>query len=333
MTLPQRFIALEEHCITPKYAEVMAEYFLNLDYVPATHVQEKLLDVADARIAAMDELGIDVQVLSQRSPGAQLEDGELAISVARRVNDDMAAAIDRHPTRFAGFATVPLSDPVAAAEELRRCVEQLGFKGVLVNGRAGGEFLDYPEFDPILRAAAELEVPLFLHPAEPKDLIKESYYNHLQVPEKAAPAMESLFSTGMWGWHVETGTHAIRMILGGVFDRYPDLQVILGHWGELVPYYIGRIDTMVRRVDAGLRRRAMDYLNENFYVTPSGLETVPPLQLCLSVMGADRIMYATDYPFLFETRGRAFIDEAPISDGDKAKIAHLNAERLLRLPS
>jgi predicted TIM-barrel fold metal-dependent hydrolase len=333
MALPERFIALEEHWVDPELKAVLDELSIPSIVSSQQSWTDHLLESADQRIAAMDELGIDVQVLSHRTPGAQLADAERAVKVARRANDAMAAVIDRHPTRLAGFATVPLSDPEAAGRELRRCVEKLGFKGVLTNGRVGGEFLDHPELDPILRSAAELEVPLFMHPGDPSELITKSYYGNLQAPEEIAPALQVAFANAAWGWHVEAGTHALRMILSGVFDRYPELQIILGHWGELVPFFIHRVDSVTKRATEHLKRSATDYLIENFYVTPSGLETTHQLLLALSVMGADRIMYATDYPFVPETRGRAYIDEAPISDADKAKIAHRNAERLLRLGS
>lgn len=325
---PRRFIALEEHCVNPELIAAHAEMPWPSIRLAPPEFEKRLTDLDAARLSAMDELGIDVQVLSHRPPGAQLPDPERAAVEARLANDAIAAAIDRHPTRFAGFATVPLADPGAAAKELVRCVEGLGFVGVMVHGRVGGEFLDHPELDPVVGTAADLDVPIFLHPGEPNETIRNEYYDHLPVPRDVAPVLQSVFSGGAWGWHVEAGTHALRLILGGVFDRYPDLQVILGHWGELVPFYLARFDAVAGPVARHLRRRPAEYFAENFHITPSGLETIAPLLLSLSVVGADRIMYAADYPFV-PTAGRAFIDEAPISDADKAKIAHLNAERLL----
>ena len=331
MAAPQRFIALEEHCVTAELKAALDGLDSpNLRYTPQ-FMEDGLIDLADVRIAAMDRLGIDVQVLSHRPPGAQFADPATAVFHARQANDAIAAAIDRHPTRFAGFATLPLSDPPAAVQELARCVGPLGFKGAMVHGRVGGEFLDHPEFDPILRAAAELEVPIFLHPGEVDPAVRNIYYDHLQGPPEVRQTLEVIFASAGWGWHIEAGTHALRLILSGVFDRYPHLQMILGHWGEMVPFFIHRFDAVMSVATQHLQRSSTEYFLEHFYVTPSGVETLPPLQMAMAVMGADRIMYAADYPFIPRTKGRAYIDEAPISDGDKAKIAHLNAERLLRL--
>jgi hypothetical protein len=329
MAAPQRFIALEEHCVTAELKAALDGLDSpNLRYTPQ-FMEDGLIDLADVRIAAMDRLGIDVQVLSHRPPGAQFADPATAVFHARQANDAIAAAIDRHPTRFAGFATLPLSDPPAAVQELARCVGPLGFKGAMVHGRVGGEFLDHPEFDPILRAAAELEVPIFLHPGEVDPAVRNIYYDHLQGPPEVRQTLEVIFASAGWGWHIEAGTHALRLILSGVFDRYPHLQMILGHWGEMVPFFIHRFDSVMSVPPTW--RAVHRYFVEHFYVTPSGVETLPPLQMAMAVMGADRIMYAADYPVIPRTKGRAYIDEAPISDGDKAKIAHLNAERLLRL--
>lgn len=333
MGAPTRFIALEEHCLTPPLKQALDQLpspTLRLDPRNATNFDEVLLNFSDIRIAAMDAAGIDVQVLSHRPPGAQLSRPEEAISVARQSNDAMAEAINLYPSRFAGFATLPLIAPKAAGDELTRCVEEHGFKGAMIHGRVHGEFLDHPELDPILRASAELDVPLFLHPGEPNETVRAEYYSGLQVPSENAPLFEMLFSAAGWGWHVEAGTHALRLILGGILDRYPTLQIILGHWGELVPFYLARIDAVLGPPATHLKKRPAEYFMEHFYVTPSGLETIPPLMLCLEVLGADRIMYATDYPFV-PTLGRSYIDHAPLSDTDKAKIAHLNAERLLRI--
>ncbi|MCW2984279.1 MAG: amidohydrolase, partial [Conexibacter sp.] len=243
-----------------------------------------------------------------------------------------------HPARFAGWATLPTADPAAAAAELRRAVEELGFVGAMVHGRTGGGFLDQPAFDPVLATAAGLGVPLYLHPTEPPDVVKDTYYRGLGLDpvQRAAvdlELLEHMLATAGWGWHVETGTHALRLILAGVFDRHPSLQVILGHWGELIPFYLGRIDQRLHRLAGHLRRGPAECFRDNFHVTPGGLETLAPLLLCLEVLGADRIMYSADHPFGAETAGRAYIEDAPIGSYDKDKIAYGNAERLLALRS
>ncbi|MDO8212063.1 amidohydrolase family protein [Conexibacter sp. CPCC 206217] len=331
MTAPRRYIALEEHCMTPGlqrvHDDLLAEHGR---FQPAANV-ERLLDVDAARIEAMDAAGIDVQVLSHHSPGAQISDPR-AVEWARTANDELAAAIARHPSRFAGFATLATGDADAAASELIRCVEQLGFTGTMIHGQAGGGFLDHPRNEPVLRAASQLGVPIYVHPAEPPEAVKDAYFRDVHEAGPDAERMEHMFATAGWGWHVETGSHALRMILGGVFDRHPNLQVILGHWGELIPFYLGRVDIRMKRLVRHLRKSPAQYFAEHFHVTPGGIETIQPLLLTLATVGADRVLYSADYPFgAAETAGRAYIEDAPISEADKSKIAHLNAEKLLRI--
>jgi len=328
----RRYIALEEHCMTPSlqrdHDELLAAH---ARFQPAANV-ERLNDIDRVRIDAMDAAGVDVQVLSHHAPGAQLEDPARAVAAARAANDELAEALAKQPTRFRGFATLPMAEPAEAAAELRRAVEQLGFVGTMIHGRTGGGFLDQARFDPVLATAAELDVPIYLHPTEPPDVVKQAYYASIDGAGDDRERLEHMFATAGWGWHVETGTHAIRMILGGVFDRHPSLQVILGHWGELIPFYIGRIDVRMRRLARHLKRSPSEYFAEQFHVTPGGLETLHPLLLSLAVLGADRVLYSADYPFgAADTLGRAFIEDAPIAEADKSKIAHRNAERLLRL--
>jgi predicted TIM-barrel fold metal-dependent hydrolase len=201
----------------------------------------------------------------------------------------------------------------------------------MIHGQTGGGFLDHPRMDPILAAAVDLGVPIYLHPTEPPEAIKDAYYRGLEIDGPDAGVLQHMLATAGWGWHVETGTHALRMILGGVFDRHPSLQVLLGHWGELVPFYLGRIDHRMRRLTGHLALSPAEYVRRNFHVTPGGLETLPPLLLCLSVLGADRVLYSADHPFGGDTLGRAFIDHAPIAEPDKDRIAFANAEALLGL--
>jgi predicted TIM-barrel fold metal-dependent hydrolase len=332
MSAPRRYVALEEHCLTPSMAAAHDKLAAEHGQFQSTVFTERLLDIDTIRLAAMDAAGVDVQVLSHHSPGAQLDDPAAALAAARAGNDEMAAAIARHPTRFAGFATLPTADPAASAAELRRCVDEHGFVGAMIHGQTGGGFIDGRAFDPVFAAAVDLDVPIYLHPTEPTDTLKDAYYRNLDVAGDDVEALQHMFATAGWGWHVETGTHALRMILGGVFDRHPALQVILGHWGELIPFYLGRIDQRLTRLASHLKHPPTEYFANNFHITPGGMETLPPLLLTISTVGVDRIMYSADYPFGADTLGRAYIDGAPISDHDKARIAHLNAERLLRLP-
>ncbi|WP_431278228.1 amidohydrolase family protein [Leifsonia poae] len=272
--------------------------------------------VDDARVAAMDAAGIDLQVLS--SP-------ETRADHIRETNDYAHEATRRYPGRFAGFATLPWTDPEAAAVELKRCVDDLGFVGAFVTNRVEDEFLDAEKFDPVLKTAVDLGVPINIHPGLPPEAIRTA------TTARLSPMVGAIFSSFGYGWHVDTGVHALHLILSGVFDRYPELQIILGHWGELIPYYLPRLeDRMPPRVTE-LNRRITDYFVDNFHISPSGIFDYRDLQLCIQMIGVDRILYAVDYPIMGLEGARPFLENAPISDADKEKIAHENVERLLRL--
>jgi predicted TIM-barrel fold metal-dependent hydrolase len=291
-------------------------------YTPPTSQQE---DLGTDRLKQMDATGIDVQVLSYGSPGTQVLPASEAVPLARDANDQLARAIQAHPDRFAGFATLPTPDPEAAAVEFERAVQKLGFKGAMINGRTNDRFLDDPSFRPILEAAVALDVPLYLHPTLPSKAVQDAYYAGLD------PTISACFAAAGWGWHMETGIHALRLILAGIFDRYPSLQLILGHWGEMIPFYLARVDEAFTPITKHLQRRVSEYFLQQVYVTPSGMFTLPPFLLTLQIMGADHIMYAVDYPFLAGEHARTFLETAPISPADKEKIAHGNAEKLLKL--
>ena len=282
----------------------------------------KLDEVGDERLADMDAAGIDFQVLSQTV--GPLPDPAIAGELARAANDELAKAIAPHPDRFAGFALLPMADPPAAAAELERTVRELGFKGALVDGTQSGRFLDDEFFWPVFEAAEQLGVPIYLHPAEPPDAVRTAYYGGLP------PATAQMLATAGWGWHVETGLHALRLIVSGVFDRFPGLQLIIGHMGEALPFMLARTSRNLAAV-THLQRPLERYLSENFFVTTSGMFAYQPLLCLLFVVGADRVIFSVDYPYSTNEEARAFIDGAPISAADREKIAHGNAERLLGL--
>jgi uncharacterized protein len=326
-----RTIAVEEHFVDPRIraatqssdwarrTRTLGEKGLRL----GTEVLPKLEDLGEARIAAMDAAGIDVQVLLHTQPGVEDLDPAEAVRLARDANDLLADSISRHPDRFRGFALVPTPAPGAAAGELERAVSSLGLKGALVNGRTGGRFLDDRSFWPIFEAAERLGVPVYLHPGSPPQLLRDASFEGLP------PAAAHWLSIAAWGWHVDTGLHALRLIAAGVFDAFPTLQVIVGHMGEAIPFMLERTSMTFSRRVSGLRREVSEYFRENFYVTTSGFFSNPPLVCAVSVLGADRIMFAVDYPYSSNEEGRTFLDAAPLSDTDRAKIAHGNAERLL----
>jgi hypothetical protein len=321
-----RTIALEEHFWTPELAPPPGTGVLARP--GGAELDAALRDVGDARIADMDAAGIDLQVLSHAQPAAQaLADGGADVAAARRANDYLAAAIGRHPARLAGFATLPTGSPAAAADELARAVGELGFAGGLINSTVGtnGLFLDDPSFAPLLSRFASLDVPLYLHPALPPDGVRAAFYGGLPGPAAAALA------TNAWGWHAEAGLHALRLAASGALDRHPGLRVIIGHGGEMIPFMLDRIDDMMPRSVSGLPEPVSAYFLRHFWVTTSGLFSLPPVLCALSVFGVERVLFSVDYPFSGNGRGRALLDALPISPADKAKVAGENAARLLRL--
>jgi predicted TIM-barrel fold metal-dependent hydrolase len=237
----------------------------------------------------------------------------------------MADAVRSYPDRFAAFATLALQAPEQAALEFERCVSRLHFRGALLNGTTNGLFLDHPRFTPIFETAERLGVPIYLHPAPPPPVVLDAYFGGLPDP------YGMLLSIAGWGWHTETGLHCLRLIVAGVFDRFPRLQIIIGHMGEDLPFSLARADAVLSNVPGRLTRTVAEYFHSNFHVTTSGYFTVPPFLCALMVVGSDRLMFSVDYPFSANTTGRAFLDALPITPDDMEKIAHGNAARLLNL--
>jgi len=284
----------------------------------------KALKMGERRLADMDAAGISMQVLSyggfpQLLPAAQ------AIDLNCAANDKLALAVHAYPTRFAGFATLPWQAPEAAARELERAVKELGLKGALINGRPSDAFLDDPRYAPILAALDELNVPLYVHPGLPLPAVQAPYYGGF---ERELSARLAMFA---WGWHNEAGIQVIRMLLAGVFDRYPGLQIISGHWGEMVPFFLQRLEDSIPQEASGLKRPIVQTYREHVYVSPSGMLTLPHFQFLYTLMGAERILYSIDYPYQSLDGAGDFIERLPVSDTEKALIAHGNAERLLGL--
>ena len=297
-------ITLEEHFLTPDLRKAI-EQFMHLP-PEMLETQKKLLDLGEARLAAMDEGGVDMQVLSVAALGLERLDSDDANALMRDANDRLFDAVRAHPTRFAGFANVNLRDPAAAAREFKRCVRELGFRGALVNGHNGGAFLDDPRFTPLFEAAQELDAPIYLHPAPPPKAVYDVYYAGL--PGDASRAL----SIAGWGWHVETGMHCLRLMLSGLFDRFPRLQIIIGHMGEDLPYSLARAASVLGQVSKHLQRSIPEYFHENFHVTTSGYFTQPPFRCALEVVGIDRLLYSIDYPFSPTSKGREFLESCSL---------------------
>lgn len=316
-----KVIAIEEHML-PRDIIESAGIDLGLR---AGGRAEQLDDLGEGRLQVMDDAGIDVQVLS--ALGYFVQDLEPAASVkwSRELNDRLSATVAAHPDRFQAFASLPVSDPAASVDELTRCVEELGFVGTMIHGQTHGVFLDHPSVRPILAAAARLDVPVYLHPAPPPSIVRETYYSGL--PEAAAVCL----STSGWGWHSECGMHVLRMVVAGVFEELPDLKVIVGHMGEGLPFHLDRIESMLSPVVTGQSLSVAETLRRNLYLTTSGYNFDAPLLCALAVFGADRIMFSVDHPFANSKQATAYLQSAPVEQGDREKIAHSNAEALLRL--
>jgi predicted TIM-barrel fold metal-dependent hydrolase len=304
---------------------------------PKSGWPEGINDLGAGRIAAMDAAGIDVQILSHAVPGVEGVEPSLAIGLATQANDAVAATVATYPERFRGFATLPMLDPAASARELERTVRDLGFVGALINGHVNGRYLDDKFFWPVFECAESLGVPIYLHPTIPPKPVIAAYYSGF------APAVNWELATGGGGWHIDTAVHSMRLILGGVFDRFPKLQIIVGHQFETLSWWAWRADYVLAPSHSGLKRTVKEYLRENFYggILPGELVDQPAgemdsgwslannvYQAMVNVIGIDRIIFTTDYPYANMKAARQFFDQMPISQPDKEKIAHLNAERL-----
>jgi uncharacterized protein len=292
-----RTIALEEHYATQSLLRGPGAW---LSAFPQW--VDPLLDIGDGRIAAMDAAGIDLAVLSLTAPGVEQLDAPAAVELARESNDELAAAVSRHPSRLAGFAAVPLPDPQAAAGELDRAVRELGFVGAIVNGHSQGRYLDDPFFRPFLERAADLQVPIYLHPTIPPQAVIDASYAGL--PERVG----FILSTVAWGWHANTATHVLRLILAGVFDRHPNLQLMIGHMGETLPFMLPRLDETLRPELTGLGRPVSAYLRENVSYTFANFNHPATFDLLRTQVGLERILFSTDHPFGVMSEARTFLD-------------------------
>ncbi|HXR95554.1 MAG TPA: amidohydrolase family protein [Rhizomicrobium sp.] len=286
----------------------------------------RFTDIGEGRIRDMDATGIDRQIISLTSPGVQIFDAATGTSLATSFNDELAAAIAKHPDRFSGLAAIAPQNPKAAAKELERGVTKLGLKGAIINSTTHGEYLDDPKFYDILAAAEVLDVPIYLHPATaPARMI--------------GPMLEKGLQGAFFGFAIETSIHLMRMIVSGVFDRFPKLQVVAGHGGEGLPYWLCRMDLFQRnyRVNqryahiSALKRKISDYIKENIPVTSSGMAWAPVIMFMQEVVGMDRVMYAMDYPYQFDIAEVKVTDDMPISDADKKKFYQTNAERIFKI--
>ena len=279
---------------------------------------QQLLDLGDGRIAAMDEGRIDKQLLSLWSPGVQIFESQQAVELAALTNDQLAAAVGKYPDRFAGLTTIAPQDPEAAALELERGMTSLGLHGGLINSYTKGEYLDDKKFWPIFEAAEANNAAIYIHPRKP-------------APKMYEPFSEYTMDGAMWGFHADTSTHAIRLLLSGVFDQFPNLTIALGHMGEGLPFWLDRLDKIAARYEAAIKRKPSEYVRDNCVITTSAMFWDPILELSLKVLGPDRILFGVDYPFAPSAAGTRWLDAAPIEHEVRKKIYSENANRVFHL--
>ena len=314
-------IALEEHFLCPGFEDYWKTTVGDVDPKMLANVVARLSDFGEQRLAAMDRTGMARCVLSLAGPGVQVErDTATAIRLAHAANDFLAREIQRRPDRYSGFAHLAMQDPVAAATELERSMNDLGFCGAMINGHTNGRYLDDPFYDPFWERAQALGATIYLHPADPV------------TPAPVLDGHKGL-RRATWEWGFETGSHALRMVFGGVFDRFPRATLALGHLGETLPFLLWRFDSRAKLYGVKLKKPPSDYIKQNIVVTTSGMFSMEPLTCTLSALGHDRVMFSADYPFESADEAAEFIDHAPLAADLRDDICFNNAVRLLRLPS
>jgi predicted TIM-barrel fold metal-dependent hydrolase len=289
----RKVIAIEEHWMMPELASALAalpaqDRDESLAFNDLGDHAERLGDIDEKRIEAMDEMGIDLSILALTPPGTHPLPADGAVRLSREANDTAAAAVARNPSRFRALSTLPMSSPDNVVSELERAA-RLGHVGTMVYGRAGDLFLDDPVYEDFFAAAARLRQPIFIHPQIPTRAVRDASYTGFN------PITDLALASFGWGWHMDTATAALRLIVRGTFDRHPDLQIVLGHWGEMLPFWLDRADSLSRV--AGLERKVSDYIRSNFYITASGMLNPAMLRHIMSVTTGDRLIFSTDYPF------------------------------------
>lgn len=314
-----RIIAVEEHFMH----DALVDHFPPGAKHQPERIRARLFDMAGIRMEEMDAAGIDCQVLSHQSPGSQRLGPDVAVEACRAVNDALAALIREAPDRFQGFAMVPTTVPEAMADELTRAVEELGLKGAMIHGLTNGTFADGEAFEPLYARAAALGVPVYLHPALPDRGVTARYY---------APYDDShpMFIRAAWGFGVEAGTQAIRLVLSGVFERHPDLKILLGHLGEALPFWLDRIEASLSR-PGNTPSNFAEVFRRNFWVTTSGFFSDRALACTIDAMGLDRVLFAVDWPYADNVEAVDWLKAYDLDDADRAAVFEGNAARLLNL--
>jgi len=316
-----RKIALEEHFLSPGFEDYWLPTMGGVDQKAVSGLFARLQDFGDTRLKAMDSGGIARAVLSISGPGVQVErDAATARRRATEANDFLAGEVVKRPDRYSGFGHLPMQDARAAADELERCVRDLKFCGAMINGHTNGEYLDHPSLHPFWERTEALGATVYIHPTDPVS------------PSPALAGVDGL-RRATWEWGFETGSHALRLVFSGLFDRFPRAKVALGHLGETLPYLLWRFDSRAALYGVKLGKKPSDYIKQNFVVTTSGMSSAEPLNCALAALGNDRVMFAADYPFEQAAEAGEFLDKTPLADPVREGIAFKNAVREFKLPT
>jgi 2,3-dihydroxybenzoate decarboxylase len=316
-----RKIALEEHFLSPGFEDYWLPTMGGVDQKAVSGLFARLQDFGDTRLKAMDSGGIARAVLSISGPGVQVErDAATARRRATEANDFLAGEVVKRPDRYSGFGHLPMQDARAAADELERCVRDLKFCGAMINGHTNGEYLDHPSLHQFWERAEALGATVYIHPTDPVS------------PSPALAGVDGL-RRATWEWGFETGSHALRLVFSGLFDRFPRAKVALGHLGETLPYLLWRFDSRAALYGVKLGKKPSDYIKQNFVVTTSGMSSAEPLNCALAALGNDRVMFAADYPFEQAAEAGEFLDKTPLADPVREGIAFKNAVREFKLPT
>jgi 2,3-dihydroxybenzoate decarboxylase len=310
-------IALEEHFLDPGTVEYWWPTMADVDKARAERVHASLTDFGEQRLALMDETGIARAVLAIAGPGVQIErDTATAVRKARESNDFLAKEIQKRPDRYSGFAHLAMQDPKAAADELERCMRELNFCGAMINGHTHGRYLDDPVNFPFWERAEATGAAIYLHPTD---------------PVAPLPVLDGhkVLVRAMWGWGVETGSHALRLVVSGLFERYPKARLVLGHLGETLPFMLWRFDSRSKLYNWTLPKTPSQYIRENIWVTLSGMFSAEPMTCALEALGRDRVLFSADHPFEDVREAAHFMDSVPLGEGLRADVAYNNAAKLL----
>lgn len=338
-TQPIRRIATEEAFSVPEVAAALRDVARapgnSLDLILVSRIYDakvddvqarllpRLLDLEKERLKDMDANGVDMQLLSLTAPGVQMFDADTATELAEVANDRLAEVIKRHPTRFAGLATFAPQSPKRAVKEMERAMKKLKLNGFILNSHTHNEYLDNPKYFPILEAAEDLDGCIYIHPRAPSDGL-------------AAPFRDYGLDSAQWGYGIEVSTHAVRMIVSGVFDRFPKLKICIGHMGEAVHFWLWRLDYMNRNAQnrgsaPKTKLTPSEYFKRNFVITTSGQESDLALDFSIKALGVDNVLWAIDYPYQPTAPAVAWMDSAPISAAEREKLYHGNAERIFHI--